>query len=71
MTWNYRLIDHGENQGERYFAIHEVHYDDTGKPVSVSEDGARIGGETVDDIKDVLERMRGALEKPALRYEDF
>lgn len=34
MTWNYRVILHqiGENTDDWYYALHEVFYDDDGKP---------------------------------------
>ncbi|WP_293873261.1 hypothetical protein [Sphingomonas sp. UBA978] len=35
MTWNYRIIDHGD-----HLALHEVHYDAAGGPVSYTDSPA-------------------------------
>lgn len=71
-TWNYRVVRHkSQREGwPDHLQIHEVHYEND-KPVSVSADGARIGGDNVDEIKWALERIREALEKPILEYDSF
>lgn len=70
-TWNYRAIRF-ELGDDSYTAIHEVHYE-ADKPVAYSANEAVVmwtdddqrGGHTV------LERMRLALDKPALSPSDF
>ena len=32
MTWNYRIILHPGSEPYAYYGLHEVYYDDSGKP---------------------------------------
>lgn len=60
MTWNYRVVHTGDEYG-----IHEVYYDPTGwtvEPVPVVAD-------SVEDLRDVLNRMLAALDKPVIEDE--
>ncbi|MBI3230976.1 MAG: hypothetical protein HYZ45_12615 [Burkholderiales bacterium] len=70
-SWNYRVIEFvcPENN-EPWRQIHEVHYED-GKPVSYSENAAPVYGNTDDELYDVLELMREAIEKKHLVESDF
>lgn len=72
MTWNYRVIkyDHRPdyNGDEPWFAIHEVYYDEDGKPTSVTENASTVSGE---DLKWVVERMQEAVSKPVLNWTDI
>jgi hypothetical protein len=79
--WNYRVIYHppstykvGEVEFDReeYLAIHEVHYDDDGKPHSMTIDEIVTGDEGDDSLislKWILEHQLEALEKPILQCE--
>ena len=82
MSWNYRLVYHPpskykigdkEFNREEYLAIHEVHYDDDGKPHAASKDALGILGDEGEDslvsIKWILEKMMEALEMPILDYD--
>lgn len=75
MSWNYRVIEFVDPDGEPWRAIHEVHYDDAGKPSSYSEDAAIVmSSDGKGDVKElgwVLDRMREALEKPVMVERDF
>ncbi len=56
-TWNYRVLAHPhptKGESEIYFQVHEVHYKDE-KPVSYGETPARIGGDTVNEMKEVVQ----------------
>jgi hypothetical protein len=50
--WNYRILAH-EHDGEVTLQVHEVHYDETGKPKSYSETPAKIMGDTVRELRHV------------------
>lgn len=73
MTWNYRIIvkhsEHPVNEGERYFEIHECHYEkrkDT-LPTSWSKDAVLpMGQDKVKELKADLKMMLKACEKPVL-----
>lgn len=79
MTWNYRVIEFvtpssADAPQETWRAIHEVYYDDQGRPVGYTENPAVIGwladeGDSAPAA--ILERMREALAKPALVPSDF
>lgn len=78
-TWNYRVIEFvtPSSEGapeERWRAIHEVHYDENGRPSSYTESPARVAWD-VDDGDSaplfILERMKRALAKPVLLERDF
>lgn len=75
MSWNYRVIEFVDEQGYPWRAIHEVHYDDAGKPVSYTEDAASVissdGAGINAPLAWVLEKMREALDKPVLVETDF
>jgi len=72
--WNHRVIRHSGKDGEPdYLKIHEVHYEseDDSNPSLVTEDGVSVGGETIEDIMWVLDRMKEALAKPILDFESL
>jgi hypothetical protein len=66
VTWNHRVIDHGEFNDERCLAIHEVYYDADGKPEMMTESPIGIAGETLEELGETLDRMKLALGKPVL-----
>lgn len=69
-TWSYRVIEFVDLDGEPWFAIHEVHFQD-GKPAAYSENPAAVCSETPEGMQWCLDRMRKALALPALRERDF
>lgn len=69
MTWNLRLVMMVGAHEEPYMELREVFYDDQGVPVGHSR--ATVGGETLDEVQEYLERVRGGIMKPILRQEDF
>lgn len=59
MTWNYRLI-YSETKCEKnhgYFAIHEVFYDEKGKPKGWTAEPVDIGSDDPSEIKSILTDM--------------
>lgn len=68
-TWNHRVIKQTKGD-EVFYSIHEVHYTD-GKPDMVTENPTPAFGETVDELRETLERMLASLDKDVLNYEDF
>lgn len=65
--WNYRImtLDKGATWG-----IHEVYYDEDGKPNGYTENPQEPYGETLDELKNDLLYMLRAFEKPILTPED-
>lgn len=77
MTWNYRVIEFTDGD-DTWQAIHEVYYDDAGKPSGYTEKEVGVsistveGGEpTGDDLAGVYMRMGEAFGKPVLKPENF
>ena len=74
-TWNYRVIRRaysGASAGETCLSIHEAHYgEDNERPLGISATQAIAQGETLGELAEVLEKMRAALAKPVLEYDDF
>lgn len=71
MSWNYRVI-RIECGPERYYSIHECHYEKPGDtiPNSWAADPATVGGETIDEMRWALSAMMDALTKPVLEETD-
>ncbi len=71
--WNFRVLrKERENAGVKWvtFCVHEVYYTDS-KPTMCSEDEMAPHGETLDELKEDMERFQQAFTKPVLNYEDF
>jgi len=81
MSWNYRVIKHVDEvapslkklhpNGYVWFAIHEVYYDEKGRPSAYSEHPAKVVGESPLEIDADLRRMRKALKLPVLSKTKF
>jgi len=72
--WNYRIIEFVEDDGNIWRAIHEVHYDDEGNPVTYTEEAASIGwnvSEGDSTPTEILNMMSACLDKPVLVEKDF
>jgi hypothetical protein len=73
MTWNYRLVRF--TKPESWIEIRRAYYDEgtvpDSKPHSVGGYSAEVGGETLDEVSDTLEKMRRALTMPILDASDF
>jgi YD repeat-containing protein len=71
MSWNYRIIQHADGRLE----LHEVYYDQAGRPVGFTERGASFGtdlGGSVSEIVGPLElALNDARNRPVLKESDF
>ena len=67
--WNYRIFRHTKD-GEEWFAIHECYYDENNKVTGWTTRQIDPYGDSVEELKDVLEMMYEALDKPVLEYDD-
>jgi YD repeat-containing protein len=67
--WNHRIIEAVED-GSRILAIHEVHYDDAGRPISHT-DPVIVDGESEDELREMLHSMYMATTLPVLLASDF
>lgn len=75
MSWNFRVLvkrtEGYNNIDEEQYGIHEVYYDDNGIPHSCTETACDPYGETVEELKDSMIQMMGALVKPTMEYDDI
>jgi hypothetical protein len=61
MTWNNRVIKRDNKLG-----IHEVYYSENDEMISWTIDSIIPGGETIEDLKEELQRFMRASKKPIL-----
>ena len=70
MSWNYRIIDHGD-----HLALHEVHYDEAGAVKAYTADAIEFVADPEEgpaDIVGSLERaLTNARDLPVLKAEDL
>lgn len=76
MHWNHRVIQHTLPDGEVLYAIREVFYDmDDDTPYARTDgfvlDPTGVQAETLDGLRQYIEWMLLALEKPVLTPADF
>ncbi|MBI5181481.1 MAG: hypothetical protein HZA06_01050 [Nitrospirae bacterium] len=65
MIWNYRVIEH-----DRFFAIHEVYYNDKGDITAISEDPMHPQGEALEELKNDMEYFLQAFNRPVLKKDE-
>jgi hypothetical protein len=68
MSWNHRIVAE-EVGGETTYRIHEVFYDDTGRPASWTEDPVMPCGDSVHAIRYEYDLMRLAFFRAVLRVQ--
>lgn len=77
MHWNHRVVrketpnKFREDEIEISYEIHEVYYNEDGEPRSCTVDGISPYGETIEELKETLERMLNASTQPVLEYSYF
>jgi len=70
MSWNHRVIRHVTDEGDEWFGIHEVYYDD-GEPHSCTKEHISPCQEDIPALKWELEKMLQAIDKPVIDYQHF
>ncbi len=72
MSWNHRVMRHiNPIHKKEMLQIHEVYYDEDGKPNGYTEDPVSVHGDDLEELGWVLDQMKVALSKPILNVEDF
>ena len=73
--WNYRIIKkESEGIGIGTYGIHEVFYNEDGKPVAYTKDPVAVEWDEDDDWLEgehILNRMLEAFNDPVLTHDDF
>ena len=67
--WNHRVIQRIVGD-EVEFGIHEVYYNDDGDVEGYTEQPVRVYGETLDELRETLERMLRCLDHPVIVDSD-
>ena len=69
--WNHRVIEltSEEDWGDRWLEICEVYYQDDGSLLGYCK--VTAGEESLEDLKEMLQRMSECLNKPILQQQDF
>tara|TARA_Y100000034_G_scaffold75189_1_gene90334 strand:- start:261 stop:644 length:384 start_codon:yes stop_codon:yes gene_type:complete len=64
--WDYRVVRQTIEDGDEWYSIQEVYYDDeTGKPTAQTAD-LQVEGDTITGIRTQLERMLKSLDEPVV-----
>jgi hypothetical protein len=66
-TWNYGVFQ--ETDGQLVFR--EVFYDRAGQRIACSRDPIELRGETLDDLKQLLQSLQSARQEPVLTLDDI
>ena len=69
--WNYRVIEHHDEENEKYYQIHEVYYDRNNKVVLYGENPSHPIGETKKELQGDIENMLYSCKRPFLKQEDL
>ena len=69
MSWSYRVLA-SEHEGEVFFEIHEVYYDEENNPISYTANPVAISGSVLEEVKWVLEKMKESLDRDVLLKGD-
>ena len=66
--WHFQLMRHTDDNGEEYFAMHEYYPDKDGD--SWTEAPVDVVGDTIEEVKEVLQMMLADIEKHGVKdYE--
>ena len=68
MGWNHRVMKSKDGDDD-YYQIHEVYYDKEGKVDGYTARGTSPCGNSLQELKEDLERMLKSLDKEVLIYE--
>ena len=78
MTWNHRVVKEVLDNGDEWFTVREVFYNDDGSIFAYTEEPADVCGESIDEIREYLQWCLNCLDKPILEegkvefiYKDF
>ena len=70
--WNHRVVKRKYDNGEIWYGIYEVFYDEKNKPNGVTKEPESITGENMEDLKEYYKMMKNAFNYPILDYDkDF
>lgn len=71
MSWNYRVVKRTYDTGEIWYQMHEAYYNNAGEITAITVKPIDPAGMTMDDLKESLDWMYKALDKPILEYDNI
>ena len=69
MTWNHRVIEFTDEDGDKWYSIQEVYYDENDKPMGYCD--PFVGSDSLGGLNTLIERFKEASEQPVLKAKDF
>lgn len=67
MTWNIRVVRDRYDNGDEFYSLREVYYDEAGNPTSMTADaGINVEGDTYEDLVEYLSWCVIGISKPVL-----
>ncbi|GEN82875.1 hypothetical protein SLU01_11870 [Sporosarcina luteola] len=67
--WNYRVLK-GKQNGSDCYEIHEVYYDEDGKPRAWAESHNVLIDDGLDELKETYDYIQNAFKMPVLEEVD-
>lgn len=67
MNWNYRIVRHVDKD-EKWYAIHEVYYNEKGKIFAISSEPIAPAGDNIKEINKDFSLMKRAFQKPVIKF---
>jgi len=68
-SWNHRVVKRIYPMDTMY-GIHETYYEDDDSVMGITENPTPVVGESVEELRETLERMLKALDEPVLNYDE-
>jgi len=69
MHWNHRVVEMDNGDGDKWYEVCEVYYNEDSKPIGYCD--ACIGSETLEGLKGEIARFSEALTHPVIKAEDL
>ena len=66
MTWNHRVIKEILSNGEEWYVVKEVYYNEDGSIYAYTIEPVKIQGESIEAIKETCNRILRCLEREIL-----
>jgi len=66
MTWNYRILADFDVDGEPFYCIHSVYYDEDGDVFAYGVTPTYAVGVTVEELQSDMEKLQAAFDRPIL-----
>lgn len=68
-NWNFRVVKTQDPMGD-YYLVREIYYHDDGSLYAIAEEPAAVGGESIEELREVIAMILSCLDKPALAEDE-